>query len=62
MTCFRCLTTVAASRYGHTGTLCEACLADEMERTEIERLDQREAMEAMRADNGEWIAERVEQR
>jgi hypothetical protein len=62
MTCFRCLMPVPTSRYGHTSTLCEACLADEMERTELERLDQQEATEHMRADNDEWVAERVEQR
>jgi hypothetical protein len=62
MTCFRCLMPVPTSRYGHTGTLCEACLADEMERTEIERLDQREATERMRRENDEWITEQVEQR
>jgi ferritin-like protein len=62
MTCFRCLTTVAASRYGHTGTLCEACLADEVERTELERLDQQEGTERMRRENDEWIGRRVEQR
>jgi hypothetical protein len=62
VTCFRCLMPVPTSRYGHTGTLCEACMADEMERTELERLDRQEALEAMRRDNDERIADRVEQR
>jgi hypothetical protein len=50
---------IAASRYGHTGTLCETCLADEMERTEIERLDQQEATERMREENDQWIGRQV---
>lgn len=59
MTCFRCFIPIPTSRYGHTGTLCEACLADEMERTELERLDQQEATERMRAENDEWVEEQL---